>query len=431
MQSRDTIFALSSGSPPAAIGVIRISGPHAFDIAGALCGSLPPPRRAGLRRLVDPATGLVLDETLVLVFPGTGSATGEPLVELQCHGGRAIVAAVLDTLGNQDGARAALPGEFTRRALENGRIDLNMAEGLSDLLAAETEAQRRSAMAMYAGTFSEVVERVQGELLLLSARLEAALDFDDEGDVPDDVLASTSSSLHVVIEMIEAQRAAPPAERLREGIRVVIAGPANAGKSTLFNALVGRDAAIVTDIAGTTRDRLEMPVVLDGIAYLFTDTAGLRDTSLTDPVERIGMDRAREALEAADILLWLGAAKECPRSDAVVLLAQIDRPDVDRTAPHDLAISVHTGEGMAALRKRIADRTTALVPAEHGYALSARQREVLAEIGEELHHATGLTDPLLIAEHVRLALIGCDRLTGRASTEHVLDRLFAGFCIGK
>lgn len=431
MQLRDTIFALSSGSPPAAIGVIRISGDQALGIAGTLCGSLPPPRRAGLRRLIDPMTGDMLDEALVLVFPGDRSATGEPLVELQCHGGRAIVGAVLGALGRQPGARAARPGEFTRRALENGRIDLNMAEGLGDLLAAETEAQRRAAMAMVAGAFSHVVESVQAELLLLSARLEAALDFDDEGDVPTDVLASISGGIHDVSETIDAQLASPPAERLREGIRVVIAGPTNAGKSTLFNALVGRDAAIVTDIAGTTRDRLEMPVVLDGTAYLFTDTAGLRDAALTDTVERIGMDRAREALAAADILLWLGPADERPRDDAVVLLTQVDRPEIDRAAPHDLAISVHSGEGMTDLRALIAARAATLIPAETGYALSARQREALESIAAELAAAATLTDPLLIAEHLRLALGGCDRLTGRASTEHVLDRLFAGFCIGK
>lgn len=431
MPLRDTIFALSSGAPPAAISVIRLSGEQALDIARALCGPLPPPRRAGLRRLVDPADGRLLDEALVLVFPGDASATGEPLVELQCHGGRAIVTAVLGALSRQPGARAARPGEFTRRALENGRIDLNMAEGLADLLAAETEAQRRAAVAMASGAFSHVVETVQSELLSLSAMLEAALDFDDEGDVPPDVLASIGGGIHAISETVREQLASPPAERLRDGIRVVIAGPTNAGKSTLFNALVGRDAAIVTDIAGTTRDRLEIPVVLDGTAYLFTDTAGLRDAALTDTVERIGMDRAREALAAADIVLWLGLADERPRDDAVLLLAQVDRPDVDRAVPHDLALSVHSGEGMAELRALLAVRAAAMIPAEQGYALSARQRALLEEIGSELAMAADLVDPLLVAEHLRLALGGCDRLTGRASTEDVLDRLFAGFCIGK
>lgn len=431
MQPRDTIFALSSGSPPAAISIIRLSGDNAFAIAAALCGSLPPPRKAGLRRLVDPVSGDMLDEAVVLVFPGERSATGEPLVELQCHGGRAIVTAVLDALRLQPGARAAVAGEFTRRALENGRIDLNMAEGLSDLLAAETEAQRRAAMAMYAGAFSHVVEGVQSALLSLSARLEAALDFDDEDDVPANVLASIQGDIGTVREGVAAQLAAPPAERLRDGIRVVIAGPTNAGKSTLFNALVGRDAAIVTEIPGTTRDRLEMPVVLDAIAYLFTDTAGLRDAALTDEVERIGMDRAREALAVADILLWLGPAEERPRSDAIVVLSQVDRMAIDRSVPHDLAISVHSGEGMAELRALIASRSAELMPTEAGYALSARQRALLEAIEVELAAAAGLYDPLLIAEHLRLALAGCDRLTGRASTEHVLDRLFAGFCIGK
>lgn len=431
MSSRDTIFALSSGSPPAAIGIIRISGDHACVVASALCASLPPPRTAGLRRLRDPDNGETLDEALVLVFPGERSATGEPLVELHCHGGRAIVAAVLAALGRQPNARPAQPGEFTRRALENGRIDLNMAEGLSDLLAAETEGQRRAAMAMYAGGFSRVVDRVQAELLTLSAQLEAALDFDDEGDVPADVLQDIAESVAAVRSTVVDELAAPPAERLREGIRVVIAGPTNAGKSTLFNALVGHEAAIVTDIAGTTRDRLEVPATLGGTAFLFTDTAGLREEGDADAVERIGMERAREALVAADILLWLGDPSDVPRADAIRLLSRIDRSDVDRTVAHDLAISVHSGEGLAELRLMLADRAASLMPAEHGYALSERQRVTLNVIATELAAAVAVADPLLISEHLRFALAACDRLTGRASTEDILDRLFSGFCIGK
>jgi tRNA modification GTPase len=353
------------------------------------------------------------------------------VVELHCHGGRAVVAAVQDSLSRLAGLRAAQPGEFTRRALENGRLDLNAVEGLSDLLVAETEAQRRAAMAMFGGAFTARLEAFQRRTLQVAALIEAVLDFSDEGEVAEDApLDDARTALTALADDMAQELAAPPAERLRDGIRLVIAGPVNSGKSTLLNRIAGREAAIVTDIAGTTRDRIEVPVAIGGTAFLLTDTAGFREDG-SDAVERIGMDRAREAMEAADILLWLGAAEDRPRADALVVLSRIDRPEVDRNRPADVAISARTGEGMARLLEMIAERASVLLPTERTYLLSARQREGLAAAHAAITGALALHDPLLIAEQLRMAMEAFDRLTGRASTEEMLDSLFGGFCIGK
>ncbi|MET0240361.1 MAG: tRNA uridine-5-carboxymethylaminomethyl(34) synthesis GTPase MnmE [Sphingobium sp.] len=430
MEGRDTIFALSSGAPPAAIAIIRLSGPQAESAAEALSGVLPPERRAGLRRLRNPDNAELLDEALVLRFAAERSVTGEPLVELHCHGGRAVVAAVLAALERLPGLRPAQPGEFTRRALDNGRMELNAVEGLSDLLHAETEAQRRAAMAMYGGAFTARIETFQTRTLAAAAQVEAALDFADEGDVEDgDALGAARAILAALLHDMDLELAAPPAERLRDGIRLVIAGPVNSGKSTLLNRLAGWEAAIVTDVEGTTRDRIEVPVAIGGTAWLLTDTAGFRDAG-ADVVERIGMDRAREAIEAADLLLWLGEPDAVPRDDAVLVLPRMDRPDVFPRRC-DVAISAVTGEGMDALLALMAHRAAALLPAERAYLLSARQRMELGAARDALTSACNMHDPLIVAEEVREALAAFDRLTGRASTEHMLDSLFGGFCIGK
>ncbi|KEY98782.1 tRNA modification GTPase TrmE, partial [Sphingomonas sp. BHC-A] len=256
----ETIFALSSGAPPAGIAVVRISGPAAGQALLALAGSLPPARRARLSSLRDPRDGALLDRALVLWFPGPDTATGEDLAELHCHGGRAVIAAVEQALASLEGLRRAEAGEFTRRAFTNGRMDLNAVEGLSDLLAAETQQQRRAALLMAEGHFSQRVEQWLRTLLNLSAMTEAALDFSDEDDVPDDGIETRiGQGVRILAEDVRAVLASPSAERLRDGVRVVLAGPPNAGKSTLLNRLVGRDAAIVSDVAGTTRDRIEVP----------------------------------------------------------------------------------------------------------------------------------------------------------------------------
>lgn len=427
MTRTETIFALSSGSPPAAIGVIRVSGPAAADACTALAGSLPAPRQASLRWLVDPASGDRLDHALCLWFPGPRTATGEDLAEFHVHGGRAVVAAVQDALARLPGVRPALAGEFTRRAFANGVIDLAEAEGLADLLAAETEIQRRNALAVVGGVLSRRVDGWRTAILEASARIEAILDFGDEGDVPSDETPARTIAARVA-EEIAAMLAGPPVERLRDGVRVVLAGPPNAGKSTLFNALAGRDAAIVTDIPGTTRDLIEAPVALDGWPLLLIDTAGLREGD--DPVERIGIARATNAVEDADILLWLGDPAEAPQTPATVKLAA--RCDIDRGSADavDLLVSAVTGEGMDALRAVLIARAAALLPREAEIATNARQRAALADALSALRLGQA-PDALLFAEGLRLARTALDRITGRAGIEDMLDGLFGRFCIGK
>ncbi|KRB80783.1 tRNA modification GTPase TrmE [Sphingomonas sp. Root710] len=423
-----TIFALSSGAPPAGVAVVRISGPDAGPALDRLtAGKRPAPRRASLRTLADPDSGLALDRALLLWLPGPGSATGEDMAELHLHGGRAVTSAVLGALARLPGLRAAQAGEFTRRAFENGRIDLNEAEGLADLLAAETEAQRRNAMLLADGALSRAIEGWQMTLLSLSARLEAQLDFADEEDVaPLD--PGFAAELVALSADIARWRGRPSAERLRDGIRVVLAGPPNAGKSTLLNALTGREAAIVTPIAGTTRDLIEAPVALGGVPFLLIDTAGLHDGG-DDEVERIGIDRAAQAIAAADMILWLGEPDDAPPG-ALKIGAQCDRVDHPPSA-HDLLLSAASGEGMDALIALLLRRAADLLPGEDEAALSLRQREAIDAAAEALTLAKTERDPVLVAEALRLARAAVDRLTGRAGTEDMLDGLFGRFCIGK
>jgi len=420
---RDTIFALSSGALPAAIAVIRISGPDAFAAAEALAGALPPPRQAALRTLRG--SGDVLDTGLVLVFPGPSSATGEDLAELQLHGSRAVVAAVSAALAARDGVRPALPGEFTRRAFENGRIDLTESEGLGDLLAAETEAQRRGALAVASGGLSAMVERWRFAILDASARVEAAIDFSDEDDV--EPWPGRGEALGALAAQLQAVLANPPAERLRDGIRIAIVGPPNAGKSTLLNALAGRDAAITSPVAGTTRDVIEAPVQLDGLPIVFLDTAGIH-ADPGDPIEAIGIARAQEVATTADIILALGPL---PGDDARALHVSA-RSDV---APHrtgaDLAVSALTGEGMAELRAAIVARASSLLPRPDAIAANVRQRACLEAAVHDLAMAAAADDLLVVAEHLRHARLALDRLIGRSGVEDMLGSLFGRFCIGK
>lgn len=435
MHTADTIFALSSGAPPSAVAIIRISGLRAGEALAFLCaGPLPAPRRAALRALIDPATGETLDRALVLWFPGPATATGEDLSELHLHGGRAVVRAVEAVLATLPGLRIADPGEFTRRAFLNGRIDLAEAEGLSDLLFAETEAQRVAAVRMASGHLSRQVERWRQEVLRISALVEASLDFSDEGDVEDHGADDPALDfMRALTGEITAALARPRAERLRDGIRVVLAGPPNSGKSTLLNALVQRDAAIVSDIAGTTRDLIEVPVALGGVPFLFTDTAGLRDSGV-EVVEAIGISRARDAMLAADMVLWLGA--EGTVADVPVLWeieTQIDRPAVSRETKGNPRhrISATTGDGMGALVEDLVASARTLLPAAGDVALNARQHRLLAACAEALSVAAGEHDLLLRAESLRLARLPLDQLLGRTHVEDMLDALFGAFCIGK
>ena len=423
-----TIFALSSGPPPAGIAVVRISGPQASAALLALAGRLPAPRRASAVRLRDPADGTLLDRALVLWLPGPGTATGEDTAELHLHGGRAVVAAVENALARLPGLRRADPGAFTRRAFANGRIDLAEAEGLADLLSAETELQRRSALAMASGELSRMVEGWRVRVLTLSAQVEASLDFADEDDVAG-LPEAFGGECQTLAEELSVWLARPRAELLRDGFRVVIAGPPNAGKSTLFNVLVENDAAIATPIPGTTRDVLTHPVALDGIPFVFADTAGLRGDS-DDPVERIGIQRALAASDAADLVLWLGAANERPEG-AWQLAPQCDRRDREAVADPRHAVSALSGEGIDALRADLVATARAAMPAPGQVALGQRQHRLLDECCQALADAAQSHDPLLAAEHLRLARLALDRLVGRSGTEDMLDALFGRFCIGK
>ena len=421
---QDTIFALSSGRPPAAISVIRISGPAARAAGERLAQDLPKARTASVRELRHPISGELLDEALVLRFDAPASSTGEDVVEFQCHGGRAVVDAVLGALTSLDGLRAAQPGEFTRRAFENGRIDLTEAEGLADLIEAETESQRKAALTLAEGGLKKQVAAWQERLLALSAEAERAIDYDEADERPDPRLARGSVAL---ADELQTWLDRPRVERLKDGVRVVVAGSPNSGKSSLLNAIAGEERAIVTDIPGTTRDHIEVPLALAGVPILLTDTAGLRDSA--DRVEAIGVARSANLIEAADVLVWLGdeGAPEHPRR--IDVHAKADLRGVARQGT--VAVSAVTGEGIAELLRRIEAFARNLLPADDAISLNRRQAKHLGEAMDALSQAGNTSDPVLLAEDLRLARTAFDRLTGRAGVEEVLDALFARFCLGK
>ncbi len=428
MSEPATIFALSSGAPPAGIGVVRVSGPQAGAALRALAGRLPDPRRAALARLRD-AAGALLDEALVLWFPGPNTATGEDLAELHCHGGRAVIAAVERALAALPGLRRAEPGEFTRRAFANGRIDLAEAEGLGDLLAAETELQRAAALANAGGALSRQVENWRERVLALSAEVEGVLDFSDEEDAADLPECFTWNIAALAADLRE-WLARPRSERLGEGFRVVLAGPPNEGKSPLFNALIESGAAITSPIAGTTRDVIERSVAIGGVPFTFVDTAGLREEEGADAIEAIGIDRARGELAQADLVLWLGPEGAGPPG-AWEIAAQADRDGFTPKVAARFTLSATTGEGLGALKSALVETARGALPKPGEAALNARQHARLSEAAEALESARVLSDPLLVAEELRRARLAFDRLVGRATTEDMLDTLFGRFCIGK
>ncbi len=423
----DTIFALSSGRPPAAVAVIRSSGRQAFAAAEALAGRLPTARRAALKTLRAPYDGIAIDDALVLRFEAPASATGEDVVEYQCHGGRAVVDALLTALGSLPGMRLAEPGEFTRRAFANGRIDLTEAEGLADLLEAETESQRRAALLMAEGSLRRQIEAWGQRLVELSARAEAAIDYvgDEDETAADEVaLAGEAQALG---EELGEWLARPRAEPLKEGVRVVVAGPPNAGKSSLVNAVAQSDKAIVTDIAGTTRDAIEVPLAIDGVPILLVDTAGLRTSA--DIVEAIGVARAEGQIQRADLVLWLGEPGEVPVHPRLVRL----HAQADRSGPEPegmLAVSAVTGQGLGELARWIVEEARRLLPTEGEVALNRRQAAELEDARRALADARP-TDIVQTAESLRLARSAFDRLSGRSGVEDMLDALFGRFCLGK
>ncbi|MEM1052319.1 MAG: tRNA uridine-5-carboxymethylaminomethyl(34) synthesis GTPase MnmE [Pseudomonadota bacterium] len=422
-----TIFAVSSGSPPAAIGIIRISGPKARVALGALARREIPPRRPSLGRLFS-ASGNVLDEALLLWFPGPATATGEDLTELHCHGGRAVLTAVCQELKNMDGLRPALEGEFTRRSFANGRIDLAEAEGLADLLEAETELQRASAISSVSGNLSGKVEEWRDSVLKLSAQVEAVLDFSDEDDVSE-LPAGFASNIGMLAETLNEWLLRPRSERLKDGFRVVLAGPPNSGKSTLFNTLVESEAAITSPIAGTTRDIIERSVGIMGVPFVFVDTAGLREDG-AEQIEVIGIERARSEVSRGDCVLWLGDEGEGP-DGAWEVAARMDSPDFipKQSARH--IVSAQTSAGVNELKQDLVDFALKALPKPGETALNTRQHERLGEAHEALVSAMDKDDFLLIGEDLRRARLAFDRLIGRSTTEDMLDALFGRFCIGK
>jgi tRNA modification GTPase len=443
---RDTIFALSSGRPPAAVAVIRISGPRASSALERLIGRVPAARRASLARLRHPTTGELIDEGLALWFPGPNSETGEDIVELQVHGGRAVIAAVLSALGEFAGLRHAEAGEFTRRAFENGRMDLTAVEGLADLVAAETEAQRRQAFLQLRGLLGERAESWRERLIEAAALVEAGIDFSDEGDVPSDLMARSLERIRPLADEIGSAMAGQ-GERLREGLRVAIAGPPNAGKSTLFNRLARREAAIVSPFPGTTRDVLELHLDLGGYPVTMLDTAGIRDTG--DPVEREGVRRASVQASGADLVLWvIDATGQDKRSTQVpaaawVVVNKMDLADLKEKGRIESTfinknvihfISSATGAGVTELVGAISGFAESFFTREAALVTRERQRAHLRETLVALQGAQQAAQEgreEIMAEHLRLAARALGRLLGRVDVEDVLDVIFRDFCIGK
>jgi tRNA modification GTPase len=470
--SQDTIFALSSGRPPAAIGVVRISGPRAGDALRLLSGKASvPPREAKFARIRD-AAGEPIDEAVVLWFPGPNSETGEDVAEIQMHGSRAALAAVFDTLARMEDLRPAEPGEFTRRGFENGKLDLTEVEGLGDLIAAETEAQRRQAFRQMKGLLGGRAEGWRQRLIEAQAMIEAPIDFSDEGDVPDDLGApALAIARALVAEMSAVLAAGRRGERLREGLVVAIAGPPNVGKSTLLNRIAGREVAIVSPQAGTTRDALEVHLDLKGYPVTLIDTAGLRDSA--DPVEQEGIRRARARAQEADLVLWLvdaGAAAPERGSmpehgNTLIIINKMDirglkdnkelrnenifgseiifddefmfqilaESGVSRETV--LPISARDGLGIDLLLNRIAAfAETTLGGTEPALVTRERHRHALQTAVDALNRA-GTLPPQgaedLVAEELRAAATALGRLTGRVDVEDILDVIFRDFCVGK
>lgn len=382
---------------------------------------------AAVRELRGPVTGELIDEALILRFDSPASSTGEDVVEFQCHGGRAVIDAVLASLEQVEGLRQAEPGEFTRRAFENGRIDLTEAEGLADLIEAETESQRRAALALAEGGLRKQVAAWQERLLSLSAMAEQAIDYDEEDGVVDPALPRDCAAL---ADELDDWLVRPRIEPLKEGVKVIVAGPANAGKSSLVNTIAGEDRAIVTSVPGTTRDHIEVPLSIGGVPVTLTDTAGLRDTE--DEVEAIGVERAGRLVMAADVLLWLGEPCQVPEhSRSILVHAKADLPGRDEAPANSIPVSSVTGSGITALMRQIEVLARSILPGEDAIPLNRRQAVQLDEARAAIRRAAEGNDLVLIAEDLRSARASFDRLTGRAGVEDLLDALFGRFCLGK
>jgi len=487
--TRETIFALSSGRPPAAIAVVRISGPRAGNALKTLTGKITPPRKATLAQIRG-RDGEAVDQALVLWFPAPHSETGEDVAELQLHGGRAVIASVFTALSQIAGLRPAEAGEFSRRAFENGKLDLTAVEGLADLVMAETEGQRRLALRQMTGALGNLAENWRTQLIQALALVEARIDFSDEADVPQDLVAPALQITRALEGEIGAALADDGrGERLREGLVVAIAGPPNAGKSTLLNRIAKREAAIVSPYAGTTRDVIEVHLDLGGLPVTLLDTAGIHETD--DPVELEGVRRARERASAADLVLWVVDARDNPNGLSTapsclagkasagslvwVLRNKIDLVQADRLRSENKCqsngsnesnsqfteplinkvnrqlsytnefkfyanelkfnVSAASGEGVDEVLAQLMKRAqNFLAGAESALVTRERHRHALKDVLAALRRALALEtarDEDLLAEELRVAARALGRLTGRVDVEDILDVIFRDFCIGK
>jgi tRNA modification GTPase len=462
MHDRSTIFALSSGRPPAAIAVVRISGPQAGLALERLTGRVPEPRQATLVRVRESKSGEVIDQALALWFPAPASETGEDVAELQLHGGHAVIAGVLKVLSAVKDCRMAEPGEFARRAFENGKLDLTAVEGLGDLIAAETAAQRRQAFRQLMGLIGDHAEAWRQRLIDALALVEARIDFSDEADVPEDLITPAVKIARALrSEISDALADGGRGERLRDGLVVAIAGPPNAGKSTLFNRLARREAAIVSPFAGTTRDVIEIHLDLDGYPVTVLDTAGIRESA--EPVEQEGVRRARARAAAADLVLWVtdvsvegragerlaGLKSEAPQwlieNKIDLLEAGASSGSLAGSGKHPerdefefvFSVSARRGEGLDALFGALAEFARKSFPVgEAAVVTRARHRSALEDTTAALDRATAESTARtpreeVIAEELRHAAWALGRLTGRVDVEDVLDKIFRDFCIGK
>lgn len=438
-----TIFAPATAAGKAGVAIVRVSGAEARAAVQALCGRMPQPRLATRVDLKDPASGERLDDGLVLWFPGPRSFTGEDVAEFHVHGSRAVVESILAVLGRLASCRLAKPGEFARRAFVAGKLDLAQTEALADLIAADTRAQARQALRQLGGALGQAVEELRVRILRLRAQAEAEIDFPDEGDVPGGLIAAMApglDALDAALAHLIAQGAR--GERLRRGYTVAILGPPNAGKSSLLNRLARREAAIVSPVAGTTRDTIEVHLDLDGWPVTLIDTAGLRELVADDAhaaIEREGMRRARLSAEQADLRLivldarmpTLDSTLAPLAADALVVHNKIDLAPAGSGA---VGVSATTGAGLAGLEKILADKAAAALGADDGQAAivtRARHREALAEVQAALRRARLQPQAELVAEELRGATDALGRIVGRTGVEDVLDLLFGEFCIGK
>ena len=423
----DTIYALASARGKAGVAVLRLSGPGAHVAVAGLCGQLPESRRASLRRLVK--DGVELDQALVILFPEGESFTGEACAELHLHGSPAVVQAVMRALSGEAGLRLAEPGEFTRRALENGKLDLAQVEGLADLIEAETEAQRRQALRVLSGAIGRRAEEWRQKLIRAAALIEATIDFADE-DVPVDVAPEVLDLSEAVLgDLRQEAQGGRAAERIRDGFEVAIIGAPNAGKSTLLNALAGREAAITSEFAGTTRDVIEVRMDIGGLAVTLLDTAGLRETE--DRVEQIGIDRALARARMADLRVFLTSDTDLPgiepEGDDIVVRGKADLGGV--------GVSGKTGQGIAELIEGIGQRLQAR-SASAGVITRERHRLAIERAIEAMESAMaevrrGSARAELAAAELRIALRALEALVGRVDVENLLDEIFSSFCIGK